>query len=175
MDTALVISLLALLFTVFSFWWINARRGRLRVFPPRSYAAFGSETAKLVVDLPLLFFNDGPAPYCVTNLRLCFEGEKGVRALTFVATKGKLGTDQDRTFATQFPVRGRDALLLIREFQREPGGLVFEVGSYPMRLEAQLQASTKWRPLARFPLRVNPKGASVINTQFLVHDNLGDD
>jgi len=39
LTSAAVISACALLFTVASFWWLNARRGRLESFEPHTYAA----------------------------------------------------------------------------------------------------------------------------------------
>ena len=70
--SALIISTLALLFTIFSFWWMNWRTGILRVGTPRSYAAFGSVENKMVLEFPFVFFNDGPIPIIVQNLRLVF-------------------------------------------------------------------------------------------------------
>src|SRR5688572_21193856 len=103
---ALIISITALLFTVFSFWWMNWRTGNLRVGRPRTFAAFGSQDGKVVLEFPLIFFNDGPIPIFVQNLRLIFLEEKQPRPLNFIAIVKKLGTDEDRAFATQFPVDG---------------------------------------------------------------------
>ena len=110
---ALTISILALLFTVFSFWWMNWRIGKLHVSAPRTYAAFGSLEAKMVLEFPFVFFNDGPIPIIVQNLRLVFPDETQLRPLIFMATVKEVGNHQDRAFATQFPVRGREALLLL--------------------------------------------------------------
>lgn len=166
-----VISILALLFTVFSFWWMNWRTGNLSVGPPRTYAAIGSLDRQMILEFPLVFFNDGPTPIIVQNLRLVFAGERGSSPLVFVATVGKLGTDQGRSFATQFPVRGREAMLLICEFQREPGGLVFEARSYPLELQAQTGNRKLWKSICRFTLNVSPQDAQTINKAFVVHDN----
>jgi hypothetical protein len=35
---AVIISIAALAFTVFSFWWMNWRKGKLIVGPPRTFA-----------------------------------------------------------------------------------------------------------------------------------------
>jgi hypothetical protein len=172
MQPALVISVLALLFTVFSFWWMNWRRGRLHVGEPRSYAAFGSNEGKLVIEIPLIFFNSGPIPRIVRNLRLVPLSGDVNDPLVFTATVEKLGTDEGRTFATQIPVRGREAQLLICEFQRSPGQLVFEEGAYPFSLQAQLDKKDKWKDLLIFNLNVSAQSAESINRQFIVHDNL---
>ncbi len=49
----MVVAILALLFTVGSFWWIQARRGRLQTFPPLSYAGAFTEQ-EVIVSLPLV-------------------------------------------------------------------------------------------------------------------------
>jgi hypothetical protein len=172
MEPAMVISILALLFTIYSFWWMNWRRGRLHVGEPRSYAARGSKEAKLVVEIPLVFFNDGPIPRIVRNLRLVPIEEEISVPLVFTATVKKLGTDEGRAMATQFPVRGREAPLLICEFQRDPGMLEFRTGSYPFSLQALLDRQVRWKEILRFELNVSPKSANSINRQFIVHDNI---
>lgn len=55
MDWALLVAVLALLFTVASFWWLYARRGSLEVGQPGAYA-FAS---KVRLRLPLAFYNTG--------------------------------------------------------------------------------------------------------------------
>jgi len=68
---ALVISALAMLFTLFSFWWMHWRRGKTIVGPPRSFAATSSGKGELLmVQLPLVFYNNGAASQVVQNLRL---------------------------------------------------------------------------------------------------------
>ena len=170
--SALIISILALFFTVFSFWWMNWRNGKLHVGTPRSYAAFGSLEAKMILEFPFVFFNDGPTPIIVQNLRLVFSDEKQTRPLTFMATVKEIGNHQNRAFATQFPVRGREALLLICEFQREPGGMLFEARNYNMELQAKLGNRKKWEQICNFNLNITEKSLPTINKQFIVHDNM---
>ena len=169
--SAIIISTLALLFTIFSFWWMNWRTGKLRVGAPRTYAAIGSLTSNMVLELPFVFFNDGPMPIIVQNLRLVFSDETQLRPLSFIATVKKLGRDEDRSFATQFPVRGREAILMICEFQREPGGIAFKARSYPMELQAKLVNSKLWKCICCFPLNVSLQSLQTINKAFVVHDN----
>lgn len=170
--TALLISVLALSFTVISFWWMNWRKGNLNVGVPRAYAARGSRQDALVVELPFVFFNDGPTPIIVQNLRLVLADEQPApNALTFMATVEKLGTDEGRAFATQFPVRGREALRLVCEFQRRPGNLAFERGIYNFELQAILNNFNTWETLCSFPINVTSQDVKTINQQFIVHDN----
>jgi hypothetical protein len=170
---ALFISLMALLFTVFSFWWMNWRPGKLRVGRPRSYAAIGSDSGNVMVELPLVFFNRGATPILVHNLRLRIEG--GGKPLAFNAVVDKIGTDVGRRFAIQFPVRQQEALSLICEFQRGGGGLLFEARRYSVTLEGVWGRSERWRRLAQFDLRVAETDAESINRQFIVRDNWVED
>jgi hypothetical protein len=64
-----VISVCALLFTVGSFWWIQARRGRLRAYGPHAYGGCLAGNKKLFIH-PLIIHNPAPAPLAVTNARL---------------------------------------------------------------------------------------------------------
>lgn len=167
--TELVISVLALVFTVASFWWMNWRPGRLRIGLPRSYAAVGSATGRVLVQVPFVFFNGGATPVIVQNLRLRIEG--GGAPLAFNAIVDSIGTDAGRRFATQFPVRQQEALTLICEFQRDGGGLLFQAGSYRVRLEAVWTPSTRWRELATFELNVRPADLPSVNERLIVRDN----
>jgi hypothetical protein len=170
--SAFIISALALVFTIATFWWMNWRRGSLLVGPPRSYAAKGSLAERLLIELPLVFFNRGATPVVVQNLRLRLSHEASdAPPLTFTATVEKLGTDQGRALATQFPVVPQEARLWICEFQRTPGQLEFEVRSYEIILEAVLDNSRTWRELARFDLNVRDRTLPAINQRFITHDN----
>ena len=169
---ALIISSLALLFTVFSFWWMNWRRGKLIVGAPRSFAARGSQQENLIITLPLVFYNNGASAIVVQNLRLLLlQEDSDSKPLFFNATLEKLLKDEGRTFATQFPIRGREAIRLICEFQRSPGNLLFEAGRYPIELQAILDSKKSWERLCRFDLRISESSARNINQQYLAHDN----
>jgi hypothetical protein len=58
------VAALALLFTVGSFWWIHARRGRLRCYTSHVYSG-AYAAGKLVLVLPLVLHNPAPAPLVV--------------------------------------------------------------------------------------------------------------
>ena len=60
---ALLVSGLALAFAIASFWWLNARKGRLEAAAPASYAF----ADKVRLRLPLAFFNSGAKALIVTS------------------------------------------------------------------------------------------------------------
>jgi hypothetical protein len=172
---ALIISSLALLFTIFSFWWMNWRRGKLIVVEPRSYAARGSQSESLIITIPIVFYNNGAAAIVVQNLRLLLLDEgHDTTPLFFNATIDKLLSDEGRAFATQFPVRGREAVKLICEFQRSPGSLLFEARRYPIELQAMLNDKKVWKKLCSFHLRVTEAAANVLNQRYVAHDNFAE-
>jgi hypothetical protein len=168
-NPALVISVLALLFTVTSFWWMNWRPSKLLVGRPRCYAAIGSETGNVIVEIPLVFFNRGATPVLVQNLRLRIANRGG--PLAFNAIVDSIGTDHGRRLATQFPVRQHEAVFLICEFQRGGGGLLFQAGRYSVTLEGVWGRSTRWRGLAKFDLNVRETDVPSINQLFIARDN----
>ncbi|MBN1618406.1 hypothetical protein JW887_03625 [Candidatus Dojkabacteria bacterium] len=146
------------------------RKGKIRTSKPRSYAACGSADGKLIIEIPIVFISTGARPIIVQNLRLVIPHQKQ-QPLAFNAIVEKIGTDEGRRFATQFPVKGLEAKELICEFQRNPGKLVFEAKRYSIKLEAILDNDTKWRKIGEFELKVTDKDLKTINKQFIVHDN----
>lgn len=68
---AVIVAMCALAFTVLSFWWLNARQGRLKSYAPHTFAA-AVTPEKTLVRLPVILFNTGPKPIVVQNLRLAF-------------------------------------------------------------------------------------------------------
>ena len=164
-----IVSILALLFTTFSFWWMNWRRGTLRVTSPATYAAFVSPE-KLLVEFPFVLYNTGAIPIVVDDLRLQLPDLSGP-PLGFNATVDKIGTDQERAFAIAFAVHGREAKTVICEFQRNPGVAQFRKGDYRIVLEARLDGQTIWTTLHSFPLRITEQALKTIHHGLIVHDN----
>jgi hypothetical protein len=67
LTSAAVVAGCTLLFTVASFWWLNARRGRLESFEPHTYAAAVTPD-KVRIRLPLVLYNTRVIPIVVQNL-----------------------------------------------------------------------------------------------------------
>src|SRR4030042_539974 len=169
--TALALSIFALTFTIFSFWWINWRKGSLKISNIRTYAAVSSQN-KLMIELPIIFFNHGALPVLVDNLRLIFPDRGGPHsALHFSATVEKLGTVEGRALATPFAVHKGQALIMICEFQRIRSGFVFEAQNYDIVIEALLGGAVEWKVIKTFQLKVRESQIKVLNTAFVAHDN----
>lgn len=169
---ALVVSILALLFTVGSFWWIQARRGRLKSFPPLSYAGVFTER-DLVLSLPLVLHNTGPAPIVVLDFRLRIDkteqqfewtqddGQPDERALlpfymSWRSVQGQLepagSRGGERHMPSPFPVEGRRAVERFIEFGRRSPALLPLNGPYTATVEVKLAHRSAWSLLLSFPL-----------------------
>jgi hypothetical protein len=165
-----IISACALLFTVGSFWWLQARRGRLRSFPPQTYA--GVFTAERVqFNFPLVLHNTGPAPIVVLAFRLRIDKtveqyaaaqtlEREERAvlpvyMSWQATQTHLhqvGVDSEQKMPAPFPVNGRSAMERFIELGVADPPLLFEHGPYTANIEVKLADRRSWRLLVSFPL-----------------------
>jgi|SRR5215211_1929656 len=146
-----LIACLALTFTIGSFWWLNARQGRLQSFEPHSFAAAAtSEQTRL--RLPLVFYNTGAKPIIVQNLRLWFPGT-GPTVLAWIATRSQLMPVSGDLADLQgvFSIPGRTAQQKLIEF----GGAIS--GGIPAQdcraqIDMKLGHHNQWDHLITFTL-----------------------
>lgn len=150
---SLVAAILALLFTVGSFWWIQVRRGRLRCYISHAYSGvFGP--GKLVFVIPLVLHNPAPAPLVVADLRLRIDGLTGKVSkdsdelpikLRWISSHAAVyPKNETRTYAAAFPVDGRKAVERFIEFQYDNPPTCLEDGPYRATVEALVQPQ-RWR------------------------------
>ncbi|MFF4550536.1 hypothetical protein ACFY1J_41115 [Streptomyces sp. NPDC001406] len=166
---ASVVSACALLFTVASFWWLNARQGRLKAWEPHSFAAIvHSSMARL--RLPLVLHNTGPKPIVVQDLILTFPDEPASHLpLLWVSSPSRLqpGPDEEATLPAGFVVAGREAQQLFLEFEAPFSGFLPETRDYKVQIHARVGHRKGWRPLLTFTLRaaniVDPDRYTVYN------------
>jgi len=172
--TALFISTLALLFTIFSFWWMNWRKGKIIVGPPRSFAATSKgEDDLLIIQIPLVFYNDGAASQVIQNLRLTLV-QNGNRSaiLYFNNTVSDLVNTKTREWARQFAVEGRKSYSSVFVFQRKPGNFIFHKGKCQAILEGKLNNNEKWEEMLTFDLQIQGKRVNTMNSgQITPYDN----
>ncbi|MGA3486381.1 hypothetical protein ACK8GG_00005 [Micromonosporaceae bacterium DT55] len=176
---SMVIALAALAFTVISFWWMNVRRGSLRLHRPHSYAA-SVDPEDMDINLPLVFHNDGAAPIIIQDLRLRLErppGEapqkignivdrpsEGLDApeplpmtVLWRGTRPHLRpADGGRQLPAVFPVPGRTAVTVFVEFgnEREPNKppLNWIGGPCTATVEVKMSHRERWIGLLTFDL-----------------------
>ena len=164
---ALAVSVLALAFTVASFWWLHARRGALTATRPRSYAF----ADKVRLRLPLAFFNTGAKAFIVSDLQLRIEDETSRDPLRWITTRAKLRPERDDgfAFATPFSVQGRGTNEVIAEFGDDHGWTPAPGTKYRLRLQAQLHPSQEWDDVVSFDWWAPPTAEAM--KQYLAHRN----
>lgn len=169
---AVTISILALLFTVFSFWWMNWRRGAIhlpRVLRSYSGCATG---AKVLLDIPLVMFNSGAVPIVVENLRIRLRGsESNEERLFFNAVMLKLASDQGRAFARPFAVSGGGVTEFVAEFQSKGTSFEFREGEYWIAIDARVGHQDGWLELEDYRLVVQADDLKTLNSARIAHDN----
>lgn len=169
--STIAVAVMALVFTVGAFWWLNARRGSITATHPRAYA-FGGSGAQLRLRLPLALFNTGARALIVVDLRIALDSEPGRPELRWVTIRDRLRPEPDDgfAFATPFSIVGRGTREVIAEF--EPGPTVnwpAPAGvKHRLRLEAQIHPKDKWVQLAAFDLWAPSPDA---RGQYLAHRN----
>jgi hypothetical protein len=166
-NSGTLLALVGLIWAVGTFWWMNWRKGKIVIGPPRTYAAISHQRdSYLLVRLPLVFYNSGAATIVVQNLRLTLEqdGRKSP-VLYFNQTVSELDVKQEGGWAKQFPVEGRKAVSLICEFLRKPhGSFVFSVGNCDAVMEGKFDDDKNWKVLGRFKLRTPEAYLSTLNS-----------
>ncbi|MFD9003703.1 hypothetical protein ACFV0T_22455 [Streptomyces sp. NPDC059582] len=150
-----VVSVCALIFTVASFWWINARQGCLKSWEPHSFAAIvHCSLARL--RLPLVLHNTGAKPIVVQDLRLTFPDEPASHLpLLWVSSPSRLqpGPEDEAKLPAGFAVAGREAQQLIIEFEAPFSGFDPEPRDYKVQIQARFGHRKGWRTLLTFTLR----------------------
>lgn len=160
------ISILALLFAVLSFWWMNWRPGKLNVGNIRLFAAGkateGNADSKnvVIVNLPLILWNSGARPLLVEDLRLVPIGTPALPDLAFEAVDDKLTTSglerDDRIKRDHFflPValKPNEVVRANFVFEARNHEVTFEALRYRLSLQARFSASARWCPVKEIEL-----------------------
>lgn len=170
----IVLSSLAFLFAIASFWWIQVRRGRLRLAgEPRSFAL---STAKgLILNIPLAFMNTGPTAIAAVNLRLRIAEDGWPAEVPFVATRPGVGPreNDDRPYATTIVLNGRDSRVICCEFIKRPWNTTLRKGRVSAVVEVYEVRSwgkARWRTLGGISLLMSDH-VLAMHDRYVAHDN----
>jgi hypothetical protein len=171
----IIIAVAALAFTVASFWWIHARRGRLVAAGPDAYALGnpGSPASDLMLRLPLAIYNTGAKALVVGNLRCRFL-ESDVPDQPWRTTRKTLrtGPGDVEDYPTPFPVNGRHAVPKIIEFGDPSTAVKLDPRTYRVLIEVDDTLARgpgpTWRRLVEFDLHVNAKA---LEGHYVAHRN----
>ncbi|MFF3876113.1 hypothetical protein [Streptomyces sp. NPDC001978] len=152
---AAVVSVCALVFTVASFWWLNARQGRLKSWEPHSFAAI-AHSSQARLRLPLVLHNTGAKTIVVQDLMLTFPDEPASHLpLLWTSSPSRLspGPDEELKLPAGFAVAGREAQQLFIEFEAPFPGFVSEARDYKVQIHVRVGHRKGWRRLLTFTLR----------------------
>lgn len=152
---AIVVSILALLFTVSAFWYMNLWPGRLRGYGPSTWAGYVSRD-QLTLRIPVLVANSGASSKVVTNVRLRLLAPHRVLKLSWQTFRtGIRPTDDDiKDMATHFVVPARGAVREFVEFRGRFEHGVIEPREYEIKLDTQVDGGDNWQETASFALRL---------------------
>ncbi len=128
------------------------RKGQIRVSTPRSFVA-AKTGDRLIVELPLSFYNDGSASTVINNLLLEIKQESVLTLLRFELTRPQLG-EGTYEWAKPIVVEGRKAVATVFNFQSKLGELNPQMGGWNCRLFGQLDDSREYYEMGRFKLNV---------------------
>ncbi len=145
---AVIVALLALAFTITSFWWLHARSGALEAARPQAYAF--ADNVRLL--LPLAFFNTGARALLVSDLRVVIDDQSERMPLAWIATRSVLqpGADDGYAFATPFAVQGRNTREIIGDFGDDHGWTPAPGSRHTLRLQALVHPSEAWIDITTF-------------------------
>jgi hypothetical protein len=147
------VAVVALGFTVASFWWLNAREGSITATRPRAYA-FGRSGERLRLRFPFALFNTGAKALIIGDMRVVLAGEPERPQLRWLTTRDRLRPQRDDGFAypTPFSIAGRGTREVIAEFEPSanlswapPPGI-----EHRLELQAQIHPSDEWVDLVAF-------------------------
>lgn len=157
-QSSFIISVLALGFTLFSFWWMNWRPGRLRVGDLRQFAAGRTSTGEsdapvsICIGLPLVIVNTGACTVVLESLRLTPVGRDRLGGLSFRNVESPLWTidvsqvKQDNFFLPA-SVKANEVLRSNFVFTAEQSRLKIDRRLYHMHLEGKISWSRDWTKL----------------------------
>lgn len=162
-----VIAILALVFTIGSFWWINARPGRLLGSRPAEFSMIMTPR-RTRFRIPVVIYNTGARTQVVESLRLAIVGSE-VAPLEWITTRDRLRPESDeRTdFSSPFSIDGRRAVKLFAEFGEESPVWYPDPGTtHLISIDARILGSKGWLTVARFPLAIptNDLGSYIART-----------
>ncbi len=167
---ALAISIMALIFTVGSFWWLNARRGALRTYEPTTWAAHvGQDNSRL--RLPLVLHNTGAAALVVIGLRLRFTEGGELMPWEWTRTQVNPKDNDIKDVTAPFSIPGGGTRELVAEFVGAYPGVVPEPRAHPVAIEARSSLHDDWQHLLTFDLQL---GNLINPALYIVYTNQRD-
>lgn len=156
MTAPVLISCLALIFTVGSFYWLQARKGRLKLYPVMTFSGYWKKS-RLVLRLPVILFNSGARPRVINALRLVTTDDVGKRITlechSFRKTIDPTSEDME-DMAHAYAIPGRQVVTKHAHFAVDSLPVLDRADPTSFEVEALVDDSTKWRKLGAVTVHV---------------------
>jgi hypothetical protein len=152
---AIFLSLLALSFSIFSFWWLNARQGKLLVIGPQ-YVFGRYSSGTLAIEIPLVLRNTGPRAIVLSGLRLRFPSSDREDLVWVGFSENPIKGDLE--FKRPIVVKGFDAVEKILFFHR--ARVANPTGGCDAELIAIYSPKPNWQSLSKFKMPSSGDGWS---------------
>lgn len=162
----LSISVCALLFTVGSFWWIHARKGKMLMLPVDTFGGYVGQRG-ITLRLPILIRNTGAKPRIVRLLRLvAVDGNLvplTLEAQTFSRSLNpRSGADDTKDMVHAYVVEGRGVDSRFIAFQSSDLPRLAPGAPINFRVEGKLDTQEKWLTLGHTKVHVGIMTGSYI-------------
>lgn len=147
MTPSIAISVMALVFSIASFWWLQARRGRLTISRIPAFSGYFDSDKRLNLRLPILLYNTGARTRLVDELRLvfpCWEEEVAYWQTSHPTLRPQSAAEDTTDFASPYPISGLHAEIKFIKFSYAVGRALPEPKSTHCRIEARLDGSSTW-------------------------------
>jgi hypothetical protein len=154
-SSAAVATAVAVILAAATFWWVNLRRGRLKSFSVRSFAAAANGQQNLLC-LPLVIYNTGALPIVVQDLRLRLVGPDVVFWWGNLRDRLPPGDDDKlKKLPAVFAINGRTFEQLYAEFHNRQFDLRPNLEDQLVIVEALTPHHKEWRQLVQFKLHLS--------------------
>ena len=147
-----IFSGLALMFTVGSFYWLQARKGRLRTAPVTTFSARLTNTSG-GIRIPVTIYNSGARPRIISGVRLRLKGESNLVFVCHTLRKTLDATPSDtEDFFHPYAIPGRSVVTKYPHFAVQ--GFAKHLSDAPIRLDLEVltDSDVKWRVLSTVEL-----------------------
>ncbi|MBF4993648.1 hypothetical protein ITX31_05940 [Arthrobacter gandavensis] len=146
-DASLVVSVLALAFTIVSFYWLQARKGCLKLYPVSTFSGAAADPYFLL-RLPIMIYNSGAKPRVVSGLRLRLQGEESALLECHTFRTGARPKSEDiEDFFHPYVVPGREVITKFAHFRGEGFSRLLTDVPSSFVVEVQHEGKSKWKAL----------------------------
>lgn len=161
---SVIVASLALVFTVGSFYWLQARKGRLKLYPVTTFGGAASNET-FTLRMPIIIYNTGAIPRVVTGIRLRLQGNRTIvfECVSFRKTMEPTPNDSE-DYAHPYVVPGRSVVTKYAHFFAEDFARHLNHRPSVFELEVWLDDCTGWKVLGKIEVHAEVMHTSRYST-----------